>query len=335
MSKEILSQEEIDALLQGLSEEEEPTGNLTDAILNAALEAAREDGLEIQLRGWEASYPSVDELTASSGELWGAITFGGDVEAPGLYRAPAAAFWGDEEGEEGEETTPSTLQSVMEYVTRSAAAAIADARGYLIDVRIDAPVVNAPAEEDLAGHEWYQLNVGIEAPGDASWDVSILLPDSIRDLIHGTREEAEDAPPQPELTADTFEDTKPEPPPSPRSAGESEGETSRVVSPARFPAFGDRRGRGDQVAGNGRIDMLLDVPLQVSVELGRTVEDIRQIMSLGTGSVIELDRQAGEPVDVLVNGKLLARGEVVVVDENFAVRITEIVSLEDRIRNLR
>ncbi len=83
------------------------------------------------------------------------------------------------------------------------------------------------------------------------------------------------------------------------------------------------------------MDVLLDVPLQVSVELGRSIEDIRGVMAIGTGSIIELDRQAGEPVDVLVNGKLLARGEVVVVDESFAVRITEIVSLEDRIRSLR
>jgi len=77
------------------------------------------------------------------------------------------------------------------------------------------------------------------------------------------------------------------------------------------------------------------VPLQVTVELGRARRLVRDILSLGVGSIVELDKLAGEPVDVLVNGKLIARGEVVVVDENFGVRITEIVSRAERVRRLR
>ncbi len=334
MSKEILSQEEIDALLQGLSEEEEPAGDLMDAILDAALEAAREDDLEVQLRGWEASYPSVDEMLASSDDLWGVIDYGGDVDARGFYRAPAASFRGDEGGEEIDEKMSIQLRSIVEYLVRSAATAIADARGYLVDVRVDDPAPRAPGEESLAGTEWYELNAGIDAPDGGAWNLGILLPPSIRDLIQGTYEELEAESLDPGMPSQARDDASPEAPAA-RPPAKPDTGTSRDVSPARFPAFGERRGRADQGTGNGRIDMLLDVPLQVSVELGRTVEDIRQITSLGTGSVIELDRQAGEPVDVLVNGKLLARGEVVVVDESFAVRITEIVSLEDRIRNLR
>ena len=70
----------------------------------------------------------------------------------------------------------------------------------------------------------------------------------------------------------------------------------------------------------------MDVPLQVTVELGRTRKLIRDILELAPGSVIELDKLAGEPVDILVNGKLIAKGEVVVIDDNFGVRITKIVS---------
>ena len=80
------------------------------------------------------------------------------------------------------------------------------------------------------------------------------------------------------------------------------------------------------------IDLILDVPLEISVVLGKTKKNIRDILNLGTGSLIELDKLAEEPVDILVNGKKVAYGEVVVVDENFGVRITSIISGEERVR---
>lgn len=83
------------------------------------------------------------------------------------------------------------------------------------------------------------------------------------------------------------------------------------------------------------IDLILDVPLDVSVVLGRTKKSIKDILNLSTGSLIELDKLAEEPVEVLINGKKIAYGEVVVVDENFGVRITSIVSGADRIRSLK
>jgi len=79
----------------------------------------------------------------------------------------------------------------------------------------------------------------------------------------------------------------------------------------------------------------MDVPLQLTVELGRTRKLIKEILEFAPGSVIELDRLAGEPVDVLANGKLIAKGEVVVIDENFGIRITDIVSPLERMRNLQ
>ncbi len=82
------------------------------------------------------------------------------------------------------------------------------------------------------------------------------------------------------------------------------------------------------------LNMLLDIPLQVTVELGRTKRSIKDILELSAGSIIELDKLAGEPVDVLVNGKLIAQGEVVVIEENFGVRITDIISQSDRIKKL-
>jgi flagellar motor switch protein FliN/FliY len=87
--------------------------------------------------------------------------------------------------------------------------------------------------------------------------------------------------------------------------------------------------------GRSNIDFLLDVPLGVSVELGRTKIVVRDMLQLGPGSVLELDKMIGEPLDLLVNDKLIARGEVVVFDENFGIRITDIIKPEDRIRSLR
>jgi len=78
------------------------------------------------------------------------------------------------------------------------------------------------------------------------------------------------------------------------------------------------------------IDLIMDVPLEISVQLGKTVKKIKEILTLGPGSIIELDKLAGEPVDILVNGKLIAKGEVVVIDENFGVRITEIINSSER-----
>lgn len=85
---------------------------------------------------------------------------------------------------------------------------------------------------------------------------------------------------------------------------------------------------------NRNIDLILDVPLQVSVELGKTKMSIKDVLELGNGSLIELDKLTEEPVEVLINGKRVAYGEVVVVDENFGVRITGIISNEERIKSL-
>ncbi len=83
------------------------------------------------------------------------------------------------------------------------------------------------------------------------------------------------------------------------------------------------------------MDFLLDIPLEITVELGRTRMFIKDLLQLGQGSVIELDKVAGEPMEILVNGKLIARGEVVVVNEKFGIRLTDIISPTERIRQLK
>ncbi|MMZ60388.1 Flagellar motor switch protein FliN [compost metagenome] len=104
------------------------------------------------------------------------------------------------------------------------------------------------------------------------------------------------------------------------------------VQPVQFANLGNPTfGLPDE----NNLNLLMDIPLKVTVELGRTQKQIKDILELSQGSIIELDKLAGEPVDILVNNKLIAKGEVVVIDENFGVRVTDIVSQWDRIQKLQ
>ncbi len=104
------------------------------------------------------------------------------------------------------------------------------------------------------------------------------------------------------------------------------------VQPASFSEFE----HVSSPQGDSRnLEMLLDIPLQVTVELGRTKRTVQEILALSSGAIIELDKLAGEPVDILINSKLIAKGEVVVIDENFGVRVTDIISQRNRINKLK
>jgi flagellar motor switch protein FliN len=93
----------------------------------------------------------------------------------------------------------------------------------------------------------------------------------------------------------------------------------------------DSRGQ----TNNDKLDVILDIPVTLSMEVGRTQVPIRNLLQLNQGSVVELDRMAGEPLDVLVNGTLIAHGEVVVVNEKFGIRLTDVMSPHERIKKLR
>jgi flagellar motor switch protein FliN/FliY len=99
------------------------------------------------------------------------------------------------------------------------------------------------------------------------------------------------------------------------------------VQGVQFPEFGANISPSEQ----RNIGLLMDVSMELTVELGRTKWQIKDILGIGEGTIIELDKLAGEPVDILVNNNLIAKGEVVVIDENFGVRVTDIVSNLDRV----
>lgn len=105
-------------------------------------------------------------------------------------------------------------------------------------------------------------------------------------------------------------------------AGENAPEAGTTVQRARFAPLQQAPATAEQ----GSMDLLLDVRLDLSVELGRTSIPVRDVLQLGPGSIVPLEKLSGEPVDIMINDKLIARGEVVVVDESFGVRVTEMVS---------
>lgn len=109
-------------------------------------------------------------------------------------------------------------------------------------------------------------------------------------------------------------------------------ETSKTLTTPVFEQFSNS---GQKAGINNDIDMILDIPVQLTVELGRTKIAIRNLLQLAQGSVVELDGLAGEPMDVLVNGCLIAQGEVVVVNEKFGIRLTDIITPSERLRKLK
>jgi flagellar motor switch protein FliN/FliY len=109
---------------------------------------------------------------------------------------------------------------------------------------------------------------------------------------------------------------------------------SRAAAPPAASLFQEFNSKGSSPQTHNDIDFILDIPVQLTVELGRTKIAIKNLLQLAQGSVVELDGLAGEPMDVLVNGCLIAQGEVVVVNDKFGIRLTDIVTPAERIRKL-
>ena len=102
---------------------------------------------------------------------------------------------------------------------------------------------------------------------------------------------------------------------------------------ARPASFNQLKPESAEVIGN--LDMILDIPVTISVEMGRTKMVVKDLLQLSQGTVVELEKLAGEPMEILVNGRLIAKGEAVVVNEKFGIKLTDIVSAVERINNLK
>ncbi|WP_368654824.1 flagellar motor switch phosphatase FliY [Ornithinibacillus sp. 4-3] len=206
---------------------------------------------------------------------------------------------------------------------------------------IEDMVQSAAKDEDIFVKVSFQLIVGDLI--DSNMMQLIPFPfahDLVDELLNGPKEEAientaeveaveEVAPPIEQV--EKVAPTKTEEQADPQMIGNPIDQSSTIQS-ASFSQFeAVNLNQNEQ----RNLDMLLDIPLRVTVELGRTKRTIKNILELTTGSIVELDKLAGEPVDILVNEKLIAKGEVVVIDENFGVRVTDVISPNERLMKLK
>lgn len=118
-----------------------------------------------------------------------------------------------------------------------------------------------------------------------------------------------------------------------QAVAEAARDESEDAAAAEFDSLEDTS--GGPAGEEANLDVILDIPVTISMEIGRTHISIRNLLQLNQGSVVELDRLAGEPMDVLVNGTLVAHGEVVVVNEKFGIRLTDVISPAERVKKLK
>lgn len=356
MSDGILSQDEIDALLGSAQIDEDPhLFDELDADLSAFAHAVH-TALAAALGG-AASVELVDARLASSGqlteELGGECVLAlfelrGGASGPFLLLWPqsnaailTAALGAGEADEEG-----AVLEPLLEQLGGELAAILSEGSGIPVDASFERAwsgrLTPADLPKGLSGESEVVVTSftvqrqEMEAAVTLLW-ASALLDQLVTILLDqpAVKEPTQDfgagAAPSPQRRAPGLASGSP---PQPGAEGPMPGTAPPRKVHVREAHFSDLSHR-DEVNGHTNLDFLLDVPLQLTVELGRTNLEIRRILQLGKGSVVELDKLAGEPVEIYVNGKLIAKGEVVTIDENFGVKIVDIVSRSERVNHLR
>lgn len=212
---------------------------------------------------------------------------------------------------------------------------IAPPKVNLLDFAIDPDITNIVSGTDPLVRVSFRMEVEELIDSELMQIIPLSVAKEMVENLMNAVQQPTAAPPPP---------APPSPPPAPPKPAAAPPQSAPVYAPpspqpvqnvAVQPVQFAPLKPGGIPSADTNIGLLLDVPLQITVELGRTRKLIRDILELAQGSVVELDKLAGEPVDILVNGKLIAKGEVVVIDENFGVRITDIISPLERANNLQ
>ena len=350
-----LTQDQIDAILGGgdesagggsaagdnaaLAEFERNTLASLPSVLNAMT------GFEYVMSGVECTSTNPEEFAELVGDDL-VFSFPITIEQPMTHflildpvfaKQVAAALTGSEpEGELAlNEMEISAISEVMSqangsYLTSLGTALKGTATGESVSI-IDA---DSAAGEVGDGAKLLEIQL---AAGEVGVSVRHLIPGKLAQMILSKLNESSAPPPpkqqktepKPASTTAAAPVQQAQTPPPVAGTGNVVGSTTQY-SPATFSQLQEP----ELEYNRHNLDILLDVPLQVTVELGKTLIPIKQILEYGQGSLITLDKLAGEPIDLLVNGKYFAKGEVVVIDENFGVRITSILSPAERIAQL-
>ncbi|RKX54811.1 MAG: flagellar motor switch phosphatase FliY [Thermotoga sp.] len=371
-SNEFLSQEELDALLKGLqedessgSEKESADSKSEDSLTPEELDAIAEIsnikmgsaatalstilGKTVNIETPEVSVMTLNDLKKryKGNMIVTAIEYTEGLKGLSvLMTEPKVAAviadlmmggTGKTEKETVDEIGLSAVGEAMNQMMGSAVTTLSDFLGMVINIappnikilnfddpNLDFPPVQADPNEPLV---IVQFKMKIEDLA-TTYLVEVYSMHLIRELIRRFKEKVleETKEEQKELTQEKVTISQP-----------AEPQRKEEKVPVRKVEFAEMESEGTQPfeIEDDRLKMLYDIPLEISVELGRTRMTLKQILDMDIGSIIELEKLTGEPVDVLVNGKLIARGEVVAIGENFGVRITEIVSQKERLYSLR
>ncbi len=252
-----------------------------------------------------------------------------------LYFSEAAAIVLHELYSGSTETPPNALSedqvevlgNVMSRVLRGFATALGNVSGEQIEVETSSTTLGNISLPPVFALEPNVIEVllNLSIPGVNELEMSLLLTPELAALL------CPDAPSSMDDILSTDEIEKMMSGLTGQSSGGFGGTENLPVGGSHFPGFG---GSGADAVTMRPIDLIMDIPLEVTVELGRIRMLIKDVLDLASGSIVELDRVAGEPVDLLVNGRLVAKGEVVVIEDNFGIRITEIVSPAERVVGL-
>mgnify|MGYP001049134809 CR=1 FL=1 len=364
MADGFLSQEELDALLGQIGSETQ-SESLTDIekdmvgeVGNIILGAGATALSNILGRKVDISTPEVQVMTLKElrNEVKGekvcvTIHFEGAIEglnALVLEKMLAAEIadimmggLGTPESDELDEFKLSAVGEAMNQMMGSAATSLSDMIKKPVNItppttevmNFDDISVKFPPignDEDRVAKSTFTMT--IEGLQSAKFFMAMSIPfvKKLYEMIFGATEAESKKTEQPKPTPQAVSSASYTPP------SRKEEKQPVAARPVQFEDFGKAPDESEkpQVIDE-RLQLLFDIPLNVTVELGRTKLSLKEVMELGVGSLIELDKLTGEPVDIYVNNKLIARGEVVVIDENFGVRITEIVSARERLHGLR
>ena len=371
MVDEFLNQDEIDALLSG---EPSFSGSLTPEdlsilgeVANIIAGAASNVVGMLAGRGVSATVAGQLEMPQSAmkdrmGEI--SRVFSYSLVLSGMDSAPAQLatsekgalaladlMMGGDAKELPDEANDLYLSAAQEGLSQLVGSALTNLSGLMGGVRLSADS-SSSSLDDVATWIPFSSNAGDVAIWVAKIDLdvedvepfslSLILPAvNARDLAEKVREAMNPTEPAPAPAA-APQAAAPRPQPQQAPAPQAAPQMAPPSLPPRpqgppvdvKPAEFAQLGAPDYAGTSGNIDLIVDIPVRVTVELGRTRKTIGEVLALGPGSVVELNKMAGEPVDVLVNGKLIARGEVVVIDESFGIRVTEVVSKAERIRSM-
>ncbi|MGQ9855832.1 MAG: flagellar motor switch phosphatase FliY [Fervidobacterium sp.] len=360
MGNDFLSQEELDALLgqvEALTDiEKDMVGEVGNIILGAGATALSNIlGRKVDISTPEVEVKTLKELRDEiKGEkVCVSIHFEGSVEglnALVLEKILAAEIAdimmggiGQVESDELDEFKLSAVGEAMNQMMGSAATSLSDMIRKPVSItppiteimNFDDESIKFPPignESDKVAKATFTMT--IEGLKEARFFMAMPIPfvRKLYDMIFGATQQGQKEPEKPQQRVEAQRQTTAY---AQTVAPPKKEQPTVAARPVQFEDFGRAEEAEKPQVIDERLQLLFDVPLNVTVELGRTKLTLKEVMELGIGSLIELDKLTGEPVDIYVNNKLIARGEVVVIDENFGVRITEIVSPKERLYGVK